>query len=84
MLFVLWNTIGPISTGKMFSKIQQKADSVQVPFGYGVAAGLASTPVWVTEITTWFELIALFIGICVGATTIWLNIVRIRKEKGGE
>ena len=62
-------------------KVQQKLDSVQIPTGYTVALGVGATPVWIQSLTTWLELTAILFAILVGASTVYLNWIKIKKER---
>jgi hypothetical protein len=62
-------------------KIQQKIDSIQIPAGYAVSAGVGTTPLWVSNLTDWLELLAIFFAVLVGATTAYLNYLKIRRER---
>jgi hypothetical protein len=65
----------------MIDRIHSKLESVQIPAGYTVAAGLGTTPIWVQDISNWLEFGALVFAVAIGATTLWLNVLKIIKER---
>lgn len=65
----------------MFRNIAQKIDSLHVPAGYTVSAGLTTSPVWLEHVTAYMQLGAVTFGVLVGVTTVWLNLVKIRNLK---
>ncbi len=58
-----------------------KADQALIPTGYLTSAGLTTTPVWLDSVITWMEFGAVTIGLVVGITTIYFNILRIKSLK---
>lgn len=60
-------------------KIEKAIEKVQLPAGYTVSVALTSTPIWLEDVITWFEFGVIVVGLLVGLTTLWLNIVKIRK-----
>ena len=63
----------------MNDNLLEKIDGVQVPTGYVVSGGLTTTPVWMSSMTTWLDLIIILIGVAVGLTTLYINVLKIRK-----
>ena len=66
----------------MGQRIAQTLEQAQVPVGYAVTGVVGSAPVWVDNITSGLEILAILIAIAVGATTIRLNVIRTRAIKG--
>lgn len=66
----------------MIDKISQKAEQFQVPAGYAVTGTLSSTPLWLQPVSNWLEFVILIIGVIVGITTVWLNIIKIERARG--
>ena len=65
----------------MADKLIQKVEHMQVPIGYGVSAGLTTTPAWMDAVHTWGDFALFVIGVLVGLTTLWLNVIKINKEQ---
>ncbi len=63
----------------MPDRVLNKIDSVQVPTGYAVSAGLTTTPAWMNSITTWLDFSIIVIGVAVGLTTLWINVMKIKR-----
>ena len=70
--------------GSMTDQLIQKVEQIQVPVGYGVSAGLTTTPVWLDTLTGILELVAVCFAVLVGYTTWRLNIAKRRKLEQDE
>lgn len=62
-------------------KVTQKLDAVQIPAGYGVAAGLTSTPIWLESVTTYLEFLIVVVGLLIGISTLYWNYLKIREHR---
>lgn len=58
----------------------EKMESLQVPAGYTVSAGLYSVPVWVQDLSGWLQFFAVVCAVLVGASTFYLNMLKIREK----
>lgn len=65
----------------MADKLIQKVEHMQVPAGYGVSAALTTTPAWMNAVQTWMDFGLVAVGVAVGLTTLWLNLIKIKKVK---
>ena len=61
--------------------IQQTADLVQTKAGYAIAVGVGSTPTWVHTLTELLQLCAVVFAVLVGATTFYINMKTISRQK---
>lgn len=59
----------------------QPQEKAQLVAGYTTTAGLASTPIWLTEMVSYFHVGAALMAFLVGLTTLYLNILKIRKVR---
>lgn len=49
--------------------------------GYTVSATLTSTPLWVQKFTEYLQLGVVAVGLAVGLTALYLNLLRIAEKK---
>lgn len=59
----------------------QKIENVQLVAGYVASGTLLTIPKWIEILTPYMQFGALIIGITVGVTTVYLNIVSIISKK---
>lgn len=68
----------------MLEKIQKAANQLEVPAGYGMAAATATVPLWVSEVTTYGELLLLILSIVIAFATAVIQVRKaIKKDRGG-
>ena len=65
---------------KMQQRLEQVTDATTYTAGYGSAAGLTTTPFWYDP-TILLHNVGLVIGILVGITTLYINYLKIKRER---
>lgn len=65
----------------MMENLKDKTDSITVPAGYMVAGTVGTTPIWVSNLSSYLELIAVLFAVLVGATTLWINVINLLEKR---
>jgi len=65
----------------MSTKMQRTVEVVESGAAYAVAGASITAPAWLVDANTYGELVLLFLGILIAATTLYLNVRKIRKDK---
>jgi len=65
----------------MSTKIQRTVEVVESGAAYTVAGASMTAPAWLDDAQSYGEFTLLFLGILIAATTLYLNVRKIRKDK---
>lgn len=65
----------------MLSDMQQHAQQIQDTAKGGLSVALMTTPLWIERLETLLDITLVAVGIGVGVSTIYLNIIKTNQAK---